>query len=191
MGRRFLGIPVSALMALVVGCGAHPTSADVAGDEPDWVDPPPAQGAPAPGEPLHHSAGVELTVPLGWAVQPWGEHVQLLSPDRAAVVRLMVIDTGQLEVALDGIDRQLDGQLEAHDLGSVRTAVVNGLKARLAAGSGWLKGESVKLRIALLLTPRKQVLVLLSMIRQNAVAERQAEIRGLLESIRPGRLSRP
>ncbi len=191
MDRVLSGIAVSALMVPLLGCGADPAPMAVAGNDPAWIQPPPSRGAPAQGELLRHSAGVVLAVPVGWSVETRGDDVQLLSPDRTVLVRLMVIDTNQLEVALDAVDQRLDGQLEAHDLGSDRAAVVNGLKGRLAAGSGWLQGESVKLRIALVLTPRKQVLVVLAVVRQSASAERQAEIRGLLESVRPATLTGP
>jgi predicted Zn-dependent protease len=189
MGSLASSLAVCVPLGLLAGCGAAPPS--VGDDDPGWVAPPSSQGASARSELLRHSAGVTLSVPTGWSVQSRGNDVELLPPDRAAVVRLTVIDTGQLEVALDAVDRQLDGKLESHDLGSVRTAVVNGMKGRLAAGSGWLKGESIKLRIALVLTPRNQVLVLLAMVRKGASAERQAQIGGLLETLRPAGLTVP
>ncbi len=107
------------------------------------------------------------------------------------MARLTVLDTPDLDTALTAIDKQLDRRLTAHDIGSDRPAEVNGLAARLASGSGRVGDEAVKLRIALVATPRGQVLGLVALVRPAASAACRAELSDLVKTIQPATLKRP
>lgn len=191
MGRIGSRIVVGALMALLGGCGADAGLPPEAVADPDWATPTPGAAESARGELFRHSSGVELVVPQGWKVEPRDDEVRLLPPDASLLARLLVLETAELDTALDAVDRRLDRALPSHDIGRERAAVINGLDARLASGSGRLGGESVKLRVALVLTPGKQVLALVAMVRQSASPLRQAQLSDLVRAIRPAPLSGP
>lgn len=177
-------------LALLVGCGAD-GAAPVAADDPEWGQPAPSPDASAEPEVLRHASGVMLTVPIGWRVDIADGEARLVPPEGSLLARLTVLDTPDLDAALAAIDQQLDRRLAAHDIGSDRAAEVNGLPARLASGSGRLGDEPVKLRIALVATPRGQVFGLVALVRPAASAARRAELSDLVKTIRPAMSKRP
>jgi len=187
MTRGSSAVWIGVGVTLLASCGAgdvEPTAAD----DPAWGEPAPSPTDPPAPELLRHSAGVVLTVPTGWQVDPGEGPLRMAPPDGSLLARFTVLDTADLDRALAAIDERLDRRLAAHDLGSDRATVVGGLQARLASGSGQVKGEPVKLRIALVLTPRGQVLALVAMVRRDAPAHRLGELSDLVTSIRAATL---
>jgi hypothetical protein len=98
---------------------------------------------------------------------------------------VLVVEDGDLEPALKAIDDRIGAYVQGSRLHGGRRAMLNGLKAILAEGDGFMQDEPVQLGLALVLTPSKQVIIMVGIARPGATHSRTDEVNRFMKSIRP------
>jgi predicted Zn-dependent protease len=167
------GIAIAAVGLLLAGCASSTSQGSQSGE------------TVAEGGTHRHPAGVLVRVPAGWRISRTPDTMSLTSPDEAVLMMLVVVEAGELNVALRAMDQTLANYLTDAEIRNTHETSLNGMRAIVADGHGAMDGERVEVGIALALSPIGKVLIVLGFARQSAAPETQGEVQNIIRSIRP------
>lgn len=179
-----MGLVRLALVVALVGCGhtAPPAPAVVDGPFPPIAQ---SVGLDLEGGTFRHPAGVAIDVPSGWRNKHGGDTMTILAPDEEVLVMVLVVDDSELEPALRAIDERIGAYIDGSRLSDGRRTKLNGMRAILADGEGEMDGEPVQLGLALVLTPKAKVVIVIGVARPGASEDDSSAVNRFMKSIRP------
>ncbi len=179
-----MGLFRLALISALCACGSAPPPppAVIEGPYPPLASKPQLD---VEGGTFRHPAGVAIDVPGGWRNKHGTDTMAILSPDEEVLVMVLVVDDSELEPALRAIDERIGAYVDGSRLSDGRRTRLNGMKAILADGEGEMDGEPVQLGLALVLTPKAKVVIVIGVARPGADADHAEAVSRFMKSIRP------
>ncbi len=134
----------------------------------------------------HRVAGVQVWLPDNWRIEmPKPGYLAATSPDDEVYVGYIVSSALEMDATLDGLEEQLKGLIEdakfdkTHDDFSI-----NGMPAWGFGGTGTYHGQPVEMRIELIYTPKKKVLIMVVVGSHVGLEHHLDEVKTIMRSVR-------
>lgn len=133
----------------------------------------------------HRIAGVKVWVPDNWKVESRDNMLAATSPDDEVYVGYIVASALDFEHTLESLENDLRSVVQdakfdkTHDDFSI-----NGMPAWGFGGTGTHNSQPVEMRIELIYTPKKRVLIVVAVGSHDGLKQHLQEVTQMLRSIR-------
>ncbi|MFN3426025.1 MAG: hypothetical protein ACK41G_00445 [Candidatus Thermochlorobacter sp.] len=133
----------------------------------------------------HKVAGVQVWIPDNWKIESQNNYLAATSPDDEVYVGYIVSTALDMDATLDNLETQLrtlvqDAKFDkSHD-----DFTINGMPAWGFGGTGTHDGQPVEMRIELIFTPKKKVLILVAVSSHTGLERHLDEVKQMMRSVR-------
>ncbi len=134
----------------------------------------------------HTEAQVTVWIPDNWDQEADEDSLIVGDPDEEVMVAFLVVDSDNVEAALDAMEAELSDIVEDVSSEEEPSEVnLNGMPAIVLDAKGTVEGEAVDLGIAVIMTPANKALLVFAIAQSSAVAKHEATIEKILGGIKP------
>lgn len=133
----------------------------------------------------HKVAGVQVWVPDAWKIESKADYLAATSPDDEVYVGYIVSTALDMDATLDNLESQLKNLVQdakfdkSHD-----DFAINGMPAWGFGGTGTHDGQPVEMRIELIFTPKKKVLILVAVGSHAGLERHLDEVKQMMRSVK-------
>ncbi len=132
----------------------------------------------------HRAAGVQVWLPDDWKIEmPKPDYLAATSPDGEVYVGYIVSTVLEMDATLEGLEEQLKGIVEDAKFDKTQFSI-NGMPAWGFGGTGTYHGKPVEMRIELIYTPKKKVLIVTVIGSHAGLEHHLDEVKTIMRSIR-------
>ena len=134
----------------------------------------------------HRAAGVQVWLPDDWRIEmPRPDYLAATSPDGEVYVGYIVSSAQEMDATLESLEEQLKGVVEDAKFDKTYDDFsINGMPAWGFGGTGTYHGQPVEMRIELIYTPKKKVLILVVVGSHAGLEHHLDEVKTIMRSIR-------
>ena len=139
----------------------------------------------------YSAAKVQIDVPGGWLAAEADGVLTVQASDGSVAIVIATMDAKDAKTGAAALDKQVAAFIPDASLAKAKAAEVNGLKGYMRRGTGTLDGAPVEMGILVLLTPSKQVIMVMALGATGQYEVHGDAMNAALASISPIRLTMP